>query len=662
MIQKVLVTPIIGLPQINGWAQVTQSSDGTFISVFSIKGSQAGNVGRDLVDVIKDNAPQSPTAVYALMKKIVRFVMEKDCSIEIAASYFNQDSMIFTAYDASLLLKRNSKVGVLLAADTDIKIIEGQRIPEDIFVLLTNSALEFKGEIVQKLSQGIDADTTVASIVPGVQNLEDSSLVGMAFLSDLPQEYLEKSQSDEYLQELENETPIIEFTDDQSEMNTESDSPTSDEKQPIVEAVSGKKRVSFDKAQLQAVLQKSIVQLKKVGVSLWVLLLTLYRRLRQRVTKDVYIDEKAKNTKKRLRIIVISVILILLLVIPIVFFRVRANAQVTAATQEISPLISSFSEAQNNVEADPIQTREQIAGIIAELEAKQKAFSDRKAGQAYITDQLDSIKSYYESISGKEVFNELEVFYDFQLVESDFIASKVSLVGDTAYFFDKDKKKIIELEIATKKFTTFDLSNIEAIAGFAADEESIFVLADGVYKRELSSETTEKVIDQGKSNENAELISVFNENLYVLNTSQRNIYKYTYDSEEDEYGEPIRWVRSAVGLEFDQVVSMIVDGDIWLSTKDGKLFQLSGGEGALFEINGLAEALTSQVYLFTKPDYENIYILEPASSRLIVVNKNGDFVKEVKSASLATASGFVVSEETAQAIVISGSLVFEVGL
>jgi len=66
--------------------------------------------------------------------------------------------------------------------------------------------------------------------------------------------------------------------------------------------------------------------------------------------------------------------------------------------------------------------------------------------------------------------------------------------------------------------------------------------------------------------------------------------------------------------------------------------------------------------LFTHSDYDNIYLLEPSSNRLIVITKGGDFVKEIKSASLAAASGLVVSESLNKAIVISGSLVFEVGL
>lgn len=667
MIQKVLVTPIIGLPQINGWAQVTQSSDGQFICVFSIYGSQAGNVGRDVVDLIKNNSPTTPTAVYALMKKVVRFVNEKDCNIEISSSFFGDSATIFSAYNGSLLLKRNGKIGKILKADGDIKVIEGKKFSEDIFVLLTNTALEFKEEIFQKLSQGLDADTTVASIVPGVQNLENSSLVSMAFLSDLPNGYDVTEDTDltsingdtNRFNQLNNdkEALVIEFKEEKEKNDREIS-----EKEPLFEAQTGKKKIKFDKKKLLGLVTIILVFLKKVIRLIFILIKRIFRFFKQLFTNQVYVDDKAKITKKRMRIIVLIILLILLITIPLIIFKLRINAQIKEAQREISPLLTEFEQVKSKVEENPIESREKISEIINDIEAKEKAFTKKKSGQKYISDQLVSVQAYFDSISGKEVFNELDVFFDFQLVESGFIANLVKLVGNTAYFFDKDTSKFIKLELGSKKVEVIDLGDQKNVSDFEVIDEKIYFLGEGILEKNLANDEITKIIDQGKSNQGAKLISLFNDNIYVLNQEQRNIYKYSYDSQAKEYSDPIRWIKSAKDLEFDQIVSMAVDGDIWLSTKLGQVFKLRGGEGSLFTINGLVEPLSDQTYLFTQPDDKNIYLLEPSSSRLIVVSKDGDFVKEVKSASLASASGLVVSESLNKAVVISGSLVFEVGL
>jgi hypothetical protein len=660
MIQKVLVTPIIGLPQINGWAQVTQSPDGKFISVFSIQGSQAGNVGRDLVDLIKSNSPESATSVYSLMKKIVRFVTEKDCQIEISASYLNNGGTIFCAYNGSLLLKRNAKVGSLLKAGEEIKIIEGQRNPGDIFVLLTNSSLEFKGEIFQKLSQGLDSDTTVASIIPGVQKFEDSSLISMAFLADLPEGFIGDQIVDDLLS-TEDDEPLIDIQDD-DEVAIGSDSIEIDEvHKPIFEASSGKKKLKIDKAKVTNFLKLIILQLKNISLFFLNILKKIFRYFRQVFTNEVYVSEKARLVRKRAKVALAVLLLILLLIIPIFILKFRARAQVKEAVSAISQDLVAFEQLKGESDNNPIETREKVAGILDSLKSQEKAFSKKKSGQNFITEQVLNVQNYYDSISGKEVFNELKVFYDFQLIESDFIATQVKLADNKAYFFDKDKRQIVELEIANKKVNTIPAAvEDELLMDFTINDGSFYFLGNGIYQQQGTDGSVEKIIESGKSNEAAKLISNFNDNIYVLNPDQRNIFKY--NSADDEYSDPIRWVKSAKNLEFDKVVSMVVDGDIWLSLKDGQIFKLSSGEGEIFEINGLIEPLTDQVYLFTQPDYENIYLLEPKSSRLITVNKNGDFVKEVKSISLASAGGLIVDESIGKAIVISGSLVFEVGL
>ncbi|NCN87608.1 MAG: hypothetical protein GW941_01790 [Candidatus Pacebacteria bacterium] len=658
MIQKVLVTPIIGLPQINGWAQVTQSPDGNFITVFSIQGSQAGNVGRDLVDLIKSNSPESATSVYSLMKKIIRFVSEKDCQIEISASYLNNGKTIFTAYNGSLLLKRNGKVGSLLKSGDEIKIIEGQKSPEDIFVLLTNSSLEFKGEIFQKLSQGLDADTTVASIIPGVQKFSDSSLISMAFLSDLPDGFI----GDQIVNDLlstEDDEPLIDIQDDE-EIVKDLVAGTGREK-PLFEASVGKKKFKLDKGQLIKFLKNIILQTKNILIFLINFFKKILTYFRQVLTNEVYVSERARIARKRVKLILIILGFVILISIPFLFFRFRTSAQVKEATEAISQNLVEFEQLKDQNNANPIETREKVAGILDILKSQEKLFLNKKSGQNYISDQVNNVQQYYDSISGKEVFTELPVFYDFQLIESDFSASQVKLFDNKAYFFDKDKRQIVELELENKKVRTIEASaQEESLIDFTISNESFYFLGNGIYEQQITDESAEKIIESGKSNESAKFISNFNDNIYVLNPEQRNIYKYNFS--DSEYSDPIRWVKSAKNLEFDQIVSMVVDGEIWLSQKDGQIFRLSGGEGVVFEINGLTEPLTDQVYLYTEPDYDNIYLLEPKSSRLITVNKNGDFVKEVKSISLASAGGLIVDETIGKAIVISGSLVFEVGL
>lgn len=661
MIQKVLVTPIIGLPQINGWAQVTQSLDGTFIASFSIFGSQAGNVGRDLVDLISNSSPDSASTVYALIKKIIRFVEEKDCQIQLSSCYLHNGSTVFATFDGSLLLKRGSKLGCVLQSGPEVKLIEGKRTEGDVFILMTSASSIFKDEIFQKLQQGLDADTTVASIVPGVQNLPDSSLVAMAFLTDRL-----ASDFDEDVSQVQS-APLVEFSaNDEQEVAVEHDG-NAVLGSPMIEilAESGidEKTSQAKKVNLQPVFDKLLGVSKKIVRFFYLAGRHSARSLIGVFSKKVYVDEKERVTNKWLRIGLGLAGVLLLLALFFGIMKVTSNNQVKAASLATAETMAIFEQAKTEMDSNPIKSREKISSVIATLQAQEKTFAKQPSAQKYIQAKLKEVSSFYDSVSGKQVFNELPVFYDFQLIQSNFVANSSKSLEKIGYFLDKENKKIVKLDLGSKKAEVIDLASLALVNDIDATNDSLFILGAGIFKRPniIEGEAVE-VVESGKSNEEARLISVFNNNLYVLNQSQRNIFKYTYSESEQKFGLPIRWVKSAKDLEYENIVSFVVDGEVWLSTKDGKIFRLNAGEGAIFDIVGLTEPLNSPTYLATTEESKNLYLLEPAQSRLVVVSKEGEFVKEVKSLSLASGNAIIPLESENKALVVSGTLIFEVAL
>lgn len=667
MIQKVLVTPIIGLPQINGWAQVTQSLDGTFIASFSIFGSQAGNVGRDLVDLISNSSPDSATDVYALVKKVIRFVEEKDCRIQLSACYLHNGSTIFATFDGFLLLKRGSKLGCVLQSGSEVKLIEGKRVEGDVFILMTGSASTFKEEIFQKLQQGLDADTTVASIVPGVQNLPDSSLVAMAFLTDRQVGDLEEESAiirDEVNQN--NGAPLVEFSADEEVESVSEHDGNAVLGAPMIEvlAESGKQsKPLLDKNKFNQFFVSVTNFLKKIVRLLFISFRRLVRSIVSVFSKKVYVDEKERITNKWLRVVLGLAGIGLLLVIGLGVVRVTANNQVKAATLATAETMASFEVAKQQMESNPIEAREKITVVIADLQAQEKTFSKQPAGQKYIQSKLKEVTTFYDSVSGKQVFNELPVFYDFQLIQSNFVANQSVNYEQLGYFLDKENKKIVKLDLDNKKAEVIDLASLSVVDDIDATKDSLFILGKGIFERpNIIEGEAKEVVESGKSNEDAHLISVFNDNLYVLNQAQRNVFKYTYSEANKEFGDPIRWIKSAKDLDYENIVSFVVDGEIWFSMKDGRIFRLTSGEGAVFDIVGLTEPFNSPVYLSTTEESKNLYLLEPAQSRLVVVSKEGEFVKEVKSVSLAAGNAIIPLETQNKVLVMSGTLIFEVAL
>jgi hypothetical protein len=186
-------TPVVGLPQLSGWSQVSEnghSQSARLFCAFGVSGSQAGNVGRDIADLIMDSQVATSKDFFEFLTSIVQKYHQNEHELYLSACLVTEKSCSFATFQGSVLLKRDSmangekRVGKILASGSEVKMIEGSHQPEDVYVLSTDGAGQFLSEVEQKLLQGYDSDTIVTSVVPGIHALEDSSLCAIAFVTE----------------------------------------------------------------------------------------------------------------------------------------------------------------------------------------------------------------------------------------------------------------------------------------------------------------------------------------------------------------------------------------------------------------------------------------------------------------------------------------------
>jgi hypothetical protein len=169
----------------------------------------------------------------------------------------------------------------------------------------------------------------------------------------------------------------------------------------------------------------------------------------------------------------------------------------------------------------------------------------------------------------------------------------------------------------------------------------------------------ETVIDEGDSNRAAELLETYAGYIYVLNPERREIYRYA--QQEAGYSDPIGWVSGAVSFDYQDVSSWAIDGEIWVATQQGGLHRLASGAEQELTVTGLDQPFTSSLKIFTDENLEELYVLEPNQERLVVLNKEGQFLRELRSASLATTTDLFVSE-SGQVFTVSGSIIYALEL
>jgi hypothetical protein len=690
---KVDVTPVVGLPQFSGWSQVASSNfnSSQLVCAFSISGDHAGNIGRDLTEKILQAQVNSSQELHNFITDLITQMEQLDVKLQIAGGVFKSERAILGTAGGHVFLKRSERTGTLLSSVDEVKIIEGKRVAGDTVVLSTHQASDFLNEIELKFTSGFDTDSVVTSIIPGLHGLDDSSLASIAFVtggSEFKEEETLESVPDDSKVEAEPEaepeevTPIA--TTEQLlnippalKLRGAGKNRTADLSKlgQVPSTSSSSKMVSNIWQKLIKLVKTVVVQLKKINWHaalsslVWFFsriktflirvarsIIVLFRKI---TARDIYL--KSQSPRQLVRVI-LPIAASIVVIGGLIGFRLYKSKQQLKATNLIlKPIATQFLSAKELISSDPILARETIGQVITQLEQLEKDFQDQKKSRQLVETKLTQAREFYDQISGQEEFGQLEIFYDLRLIDSEFLVSKVDATDKRAAFLDDGKKQLVVVNLENKQAQKIESGEVGRLIDVELTDTKVTALSEGVKQLDLDEDQgLTEIIAEGDSNKAATLIENFATYIYVLNPEKRNIYRYS--AQEEGYSDPIGWVSGAAGFDYSQVSSWAIDGDMWITTREGGLHKLAFGREQEFKITGLAEPFSGSLQVFTHEDLDDLYILEPTNHRLVILTKEGEFLKEIKSKSLASTTTLFVSKELSKAFAVSGSIVYAMGI
>ncbi len=662
------ITPVVGLPEFRGWAQVVANQSQSLVCAVAVEGVDAGSVGAELGSNIQTVDLSSAAELHQLLEDLQEVAKESNVKLYLAASLHLSEGTVLAAYHGSVLLKKSQKVGQLMVADDQLQIVTGKLDEEDVVVLLTKHAGIFGEEITQKLNQGYDVDTIITSLVPGVHASSMTALVSIAFIqlaqfrsvvATSPVETLEQEPeapdkqtqpADEaFARDLESEIPNLNL-------------PSLNEELPLAKQALPKVELNFSRygeylTKLRELVMKLVHRLKLSASHVEFKKPAFQLRM---FSREVYVGQ-TQNRRELIKkagvgIVLLGVVLVFLLM---QFFKIRG--QRAQAASIVDPLLAKAEVAMGKLNDDPIFARKELESVLAEFGVAQTKFADQSYALSYLGDKLKIVEAYHQEISGREEFQQLPEFYNLRLAEAEFIASQADLVGNQAAFLDSEKKNLVLFNIDTKEHSLISLASLEQIKDLSFDGEFIYLLADGLYQLKVGETEIKEVKEAGDSNRQAKFMENFGSYLYVFNAEKRNIYRYSPD-EEGGYADPVGWLQDKQGLDFEQITSLEIDGDLWLGTSNGQILRYRAGQKQDFVVNGLSVPFESALAVYTQEDFEYLYVLDPHQHRLVVLTKDGEYFKEVESQSLSSATIVIVNEEQKRALAVDGSLVYEIKL
>lgn len=372
------------------------------------------------------------------------------------------------------------------------------------------------------------------------------------------------------------------------------------------------------------------------------------------IRRGVYLkSQKSKRSRKSLLTIVL--LLFLLLVVSVVFGRQQRKHR--ASREKITRLFEEAhfkkQEGEALIELNPVRAKELL------LEAQslvQKIETEGKSDKDFLAFREGLEKSLIQVLREHEV--QPDLLFDLVLIKDSAVVTDVVINAGKLVVLDKEKQAVYQLDLVDKKSAIVaGGEEFQTASELAAFGQRIFVLTEkGILEFEKDSKKPRLVVgfdeDWGKVVD----LQTFAGNLYLL--TDQAIWQYL--GTESGFGAPQQWLKDKIDLS--GAVSMAIDGSIWVLQTSGQIVKLTRGQKDPFGVAGLDKSLNQSSVIFTDIDQKNLYILDKANLRVVVLEKSGEYHSQYLWEGIKEVDSLVVSEKEGRIFLLQGSRIYEIGI
>lgn len=144
--------------------------------------------------------------------------------------------------------------------------------------------------------------------------------------------------------------------------------------------------------------------------------------------------------------------------------------------------------------------------------------------------------------------------------------------------------------------------------------------------------------------------------IYLLDTGQNQIWKVRLTDKGFQAAE--RWITTANPV-LSGAVSLAVDGNIYVLYRD-RVDKYFNGQKQNFDLSPVTVPLKNATQIFTLPDQQFLYVLDPDNKRILVFNKQGKFSRQIISPKFRDLTDVFVDEKNKIIYALSGSELLQV--
>jgi len=111
-------------------------------------------------------------------------------------------------------------------------------------------------------------------------------------------------------------------------------------------------------------------------------------------------------------------------------------------------------------------------------------------------------------------------------------------------------------------------------------------------------------------------IKAYGRNLYLLSPAANQIYKYS--RLRDKYSSATEYNSDA---DLKGAISMAIDGNVYVLKQGGEIIKIFKSKVQPFVIEDMGADISEATQIFTSPELNNLYVLDPANKRVVIIEK-----------------------------------------
>jgi hypothetical protein len=585
LVQELVLLPLLAQSKAHYFVTHVSNRQKNFIIAFSLTGPDAHFFGKDYQLKMMSWQFKKAEKLHLALLDLNKDCRLKKLKLNFAATLKINKKIVLTCQGGSILLKRNEQLKELLNSENEIKMLAGQYLENDQFLLIAGN--EQLGQVILEKSHNYPLDSILK------QKL--NSYLRNDFKTALLLWHWQKKEK----------------------------------------VVWTKKISKFE---------KYLVKIKKLPKKI----INLFKKIKN----------LRQEQKKRYQKVFFYFFLLILLVITAAWtWQRQEQKNLEKINNEIETLVVNDEELQRLSSTQPVLAREKIKESQENLQEVLRANKSLLAKKR-IEEEMQKLQSQAETLSSENNLDQLIIYSDWYNNYPDFLGNKIN-ASSQGILVSNDQNQQLLLVKDDNNFESWEI----AFENFTIDSSKnedlyIFIKDQGLKYLNWEEKSSSELKTEGDSDRDGQLLENYQNFIYILNPEKRNIYRYSLTDEI--LSEAIGWLVEKQDINFNNISDMSVDGDLWLSFKDGKVMKFSRGYQEEFSLSGLEQLPSDSLLIASQENSEKIVFLDKSNKRLIVSTKEGQLISEIQSNELAGVSDITLSIDGQNCFALSGSVIYQI--